>query len=43
VVCPKLVPVGDLCFKRFNTSLEEAQSLLSYYEIRDFVPVVAGV
>jgi 5'-3' exonuclease len=42
VVCPKLVPVGDLCFKRFKTSFEEARSLLSYYEIRDFVPVVAG-
>jgi 5'-3' exonuclease len=42
VVCPKLVPVQDLSFKRFNTSIEEAQSLLSYYEIRDFVPVVAG-
>jgi 5'-3' exonuclease len=42
VVCPRLVPVGDLVFKRFNTSFEEAQGILSYYDIRDFVPVVAG-
>jgi 5'-3' exonuclease len=39
VVCPRLVPVEDLRFKRFDTSHEEAQSLLSYYEIRDLVPV----
>jgi 5'-3' exonuclease len=43
VISPKLVPVRDFSLKRINTSLEEARSLLSYYEIRDFVQAVAGV